>query len=200
MQYSTTHNEEGPVLHLTLAIPGMTTTFHLPGTTSVQLTEEPDIDMGAIITQHARAQFIKPAVKKVYRRRQLKLNENRATQQDKSGIFTTPTAEQKGKKKRKLDTPISEETVRRSLRKIRDNNGYKAQPQMPSALHPMTRSRVKALATQKAVVKARKLRHSLNSCSKLTLPNLVSDVEFPGLSDIINNDNQPYPPISISEL
>lgn len=198
VHYSASHEGGIPILNLTLAIPGMTTTFHLPGT--VQTLEQELQGTGLPAPEHRPSLMaIKPPVTKVYQRRRSKIINNAPNSPDRVHIFTAPATPQQDRK-RKMDTPVTEETLRRSLRKIKLNDGFKTQP--VNAPHPVTRSKVAKMAAQKLGNKAKKGKGCSNSesCNMLLLPNLISDVEFPGLSDVANNKEQPYPPIPVSQL
>lgn len=205
VQYRSTEEQGNPMIHLTLRVPGLVTTFQLPGTIQQQHTTP---HHRATITEaastglpHMATWANKPPVTRTYYRRWPRINKDRTSHEPALGIFQPKqvlTPQQPVK--RKLDTPVSEEKFRRSLRKLKQNDGFKANS--AGTEHPMTRSRVKALAARTTASKKKTSRSRVISetTSKLHLPNLVSDAEFPGLSDIANNASHTYPPISVAEL
>lgn len=86
---------------------------------------------------------------------------------------------------------MSDENLRRSARFTKASKGYKATyDEVPTRI--ATRSKTKAkkhTLTQGTRSKSDRIPAKGNSLC----PNIFSDIEFPGLSNLANNNTSPYP-------
>lgn len=138
------------MVHLTLAMPGITTTFHLPGTMQQQpIDQHPQLVIDEAETNGLQPLTIwanKPAITRTYCRRRIRPKKDRTEEpQSAQGVFThNPSPSPQLHSKREPDALESEVMHGHSTRKRLENAGYRAQP--TNIEPPQTRSRVKALA------------------------------------------------------
>lgn len=161
--------------------------------------------MGNNITSKGRV------ITKVYHRRRVKIQSRDnipSTEQELQPVFgnggkedmvQTPLSGKQTLRKRERMPPLSDDKLRRSTRIVETTDGCKMK-HITDSTGPVTRSRAKLKTNTpsqgtRSRSKANAVRNADDSLAPL--PNLLSDVEFPGLKDL---EETQYPEISASVL